>query len=41
MKAKVLKKLRSKTTPAHTLEEINREVEIVRTKRYEKDNHFG
>ena len=37
--ARVLKKMRSKVAPAPTLEEITREVEIVRAKRYEKDNH--
>lgn len=37
--ASVLKKMRSKATSAPTLEEITREVETVRTKRYEKNNH--
>lgn len=36
---RVLKKMRSKATAAPTLEEITKEVEIVRTKRYEKNNH--
>ena len=38
--AKVLKKMRSKIAPAPTLEEITREVAIVRAKRYEKNNHW-
>lgn len=37
--ASVLKKMRSKAVSAPTLEEITKEVEIVRAKRYEKNNH--
>ena len=37
--ARVLKKMRSKVAAAPSLEEITKEVEIVRAKRYEKDNH--
>lgn len=37
--ASILKKMRSKATSAPTLEEITKEVEIVRAKRYEKNNH--
>jgi len=32
----ILKKLRSKSTSAPSLEEITKEVELVRTRRYEK-----
>lgn len=34
--AEILKKLRSKARAAPTLEEITKEVELVRSKRYEK-----
>jgi hypothetical protein len=37
--ANVLKKMRSKASSVPTLEEITKEVEIVRGKRYEKNNH--
>jgi hypothetical protein len=34
--AKLLKKLRSKAKPAPSLDEITKEVELVRSRRYEK-----